>query len=172
MCENCHCQNSIGGEVEEAETVGVHNIAEKLRERRAEPTVEEQGEERISIWSHFPINSWKYPRARMRSRLCRPEEVVILPQLLRGKFGGKIARSFRSAASRCASADFTPFPLSAFGAMAEVVGEIDGVGGAGGNEERSAALFRLWEEGESGGFFRDWKRQSARWANCPCFPCL
>ena len=38
-----------------------------------------------------------------------------------------MARSFRSAASRCASADFTPFPLSAFGAMAEVVGEIDGV---------------------------------------------
>ena len=39
----------------------------------------------------------------------------------------KIARSFRSAASRCASADFTPFPLSAFGAMAEVVGKVDGV---------------------------------------------
>ena len=58
-----------------------------------------------------------------------------------------MARSFRSAASRCASADFTPFPLSAFGAMAEVAGEIDGVGGAGGNGGRSAALFRLWEEG-------------------------
>ena len=52
----------------------------------------------------------------------------------------KIARSFRSAASRCASADFTPFPLSAFGAMAEVVGEVDGVGDAGGNGGRSAAL--------------------------------
>ena len=51
-----------------------------------------------------------------------------------------MARSFRSAASRCASTDFTPFPLSAFGAMAEVVGEIDGVGGAGGNGGRSAAL--------------------------------
>ena len=58
-----------------------------------------------------------------------------------------MARSFRSAASRCASADFTPFPLSAFGAMAEVVGEIDGVGGAGGNGGRSAALFQLREEG-------------------------
>ena len=52
----------------------------------------------------------------------------------------KIARSFRSAASRCASADFTPFPLSAFGAMAEVVGEGDGVGDASGNGGRSAAL--------------------------------
>ena len=58
-----------------------------------------------------------------------------------------MARSFRSAASRCASTDFTPFPLSAFGAMAEVVGEIDGVGGAGGNGGRSAALFQLREEG-------------------------
>ena len=56
-----------------------------------------------------------------------------------------MARSFRSAASRCASADFTPFPLSAFGAMAEVAGEIDGVGGAGGDGGRSAALFRLWK---------------------------
>ena len=36
-----------------------------------------------------------------------------------------MARSFSSATSRCASTDFTPFPLSAFGAMAEVVGEID-----------------------------------------------
>ena len=38
-----------------------------------------------------------------------------------------MARSFRSAVSRCASADFTPFPLSAFGAMAEVVEKVDGV---------------------------------------------
>ena len=58
----------------------------------------------------------------------------------------KIARSFRSAASRCASADFTPFPLSAFGAMAEVVEKVDGVvmlvamGGG-------APLSRLREEG-------------------------
>ena len=42
-------------------------------------------------------------------------------------WGVKIARSFRSAASRYASADFTLFPLSAFGAMAEVVGKVDGV---------------------------------------------
>ena len=56
-----------------------------------------------------------------------------------------MALSFRSAASRCASTDFTPFPLSAFGAMAEVAREIDGVGDAGGDGERSAALFRLWK---------------------------
>ena len=62
-----------------------------------------------------------------------------------------MAHSFRSAASRCASTDFTPFPLSAFGAMVEVVGEIDGVGGAGGNGGQSATLFQLREEGGSGG---------------------
>ena len=63
----------------------------------------------------------------MRPRLRRPKEVEVLPQLLHAELGEKIARSFRSAASRYASADFTPFPLSAFGAMAEVVGKVDGV---------------------------------------------
>ena len=58
-----------------------------------------------------------------------------------------MARSFRSAASRCASADFTTFPLSVFGAMTKVVGKIGGVGDAGGDGGRSAALFQLWEEG-------------------------
>ena len=53
MCENYHGQNNIGGEVKEAETVGVHDIAEKFRERRAEPAVEEQREEGISIRSQF-----------------------------------------------------------------------------------------------------------------------
>ena len=59
-----------------------------------------------------------------------------------------MARSFRSVASRCASVDFTPFPLSAFGAMAEVVEEVNGVGGAGGDGGWSAALSlsRLWED--------------------------
>ena len=64
-----------------------------------------------------------------------------------------MARSFRSASSRCASVDFTAFtaavfaafPFPAFGAMAEVVGENDGVGGDGGDGGRSAALFRLWK---------------------------
>ena len=140
MCENCHGQNGIGGEIKEVEPVGVHDIAEEFREGRAEPAVEEQGEERISIWSRLPSGGWKYLRARMRARLRRPEEVIVLPQLLRGKLGGKTARSFRSAASRCASVDFTTFPLSALGAMAEVVEEVDGVGGAGGDGGRSAAL--------------------------------
>ena len=61
-----------------------------------------------------------------------------------------MARSFHRAASRCASTDLTPFPLSAFGAMAEVVGKVVGVvmlvamrGGA--------LLSRLREEGGSGG---------------------
>ena len=76
----------------------------------------------------------------MRRRLRRLKEVEVLPQLLHAELVEKIARSFRSAASRCASADFTPFPLSAFGAMAEVVGEINGVGGAAGNGGRSASL--------------------------------
>ena len=57
MCENCHGQNNIGGEVKEVEPVGVHNIAEKFRERRAEPAVEEQREERVSIWSQFRSGS-------------------------------------------------------------------------------------------------------------------
>ena len=51
MCKNCHGQNGIGGEVKEAEPVGVHDIAEEFRERRAEPAVEEQREERVPIWS-------------------------------------------------------------------------------------------------------------------------
>ena len=53
MCENCHGQNGVGGEVKEAEPVGVHNVTEKFRERRAEPAVEEQREERIAIRSPF-----------------------------------------------------------------------------------------------------------------------
>ena len=89
MCQNCHGQNGIGGEIKEVERVGVHNVAEKLRERRAEPAVEEQGEERISIWSRLPSGGWKYLRWRVRSRLRRPEEVVVLPQLPRGELGGE-----------------------------------------------------------------------------------
>ena len=41
MCENCHGQNGVGGEIKEAEAVGVHDIAEELRERRAKPAIEE-----------------------------------------------------------------------------------------------------------------------------------
>ena len=89
MCENCHGQNGIEGEVKEVEPVGVHDIAEEFRERRAEPAVEEQGEERVSIWSLLPSGGGEYLRARMRARLRRLEEVVVLPQLLRDKLGGE-----------------------------------------------------------------------------------
>ena len=82
-----------------------------------------------------------------------------------------MARSFHSAASRCASTDFTPFPLSAFGAMAEVVGEIDGVGDAGGDRGRSATLFQLWED-EGAAEVSEIGVASGEWANYPCFPCL
>ena len=51
MCENCHGQNGIGGEIKEAEPVGVHDIAEEFREGPAEPAVEEQHEEGVPVWS-------------------------------------------------------------------------------------------------------------------------
>ena len=143
MCEDCHGQNDIGGEVEEMEPVSVHDIAEEFRERRAEPAVEEQGEEWVSSWSRFPGNGWKYLRAWVRPRLPRPEEVVVLPQRPRGKLGWKTARVFRSA-----TADFAAFPFSPFGAMAEAVKGDDGAGGAGGDGGRSAALF--WPLGRRG----------------------
>ena len=66
-------------------------------------------------------------------------------------WGVKIARSFRSAASRCASADFTRFPLSAFGAMAEVVGKVDGVGDAGGNGGAERCSLGFEKKGGGGG---------------------
>src|SRR4051812_31812505 len=103
MCENCHGQDSIGGEVKEAEPVGVHNITEELRQRRAEPAVEEQGEKGVSSWSHFPSDGWKYLRARVRPRLRRPEEVVVLPRSLAASLGGRLPAPFtapRAAAPR------------------------------------------------------------------------
>ena len=90
----------------------------------------------------------------MRTRLRRPKEVEVLPQLLHSELGVKIARSFRSAASRCASADFTPFPLSPFGAMAEVVEKVDGVVMLVAMGGRSA-LSRLREEGGAAEFLED-----------------
>ena len=58
-----------------------------------------------------------------------------------------MARSFRSASSRCASVDFTAFtaaafvafPFPGFGGMAEAMGEIDDAGG-GGSEGGGALL--------------------------------
>ena len=89
----------------------------------------------------------------------------------RRAWGGKTARSFRSAASRCASVDFTTFPLSALGAMAEVVEEVDGVGGAGGDGGRGAAVFQLWED-EGAAKISEIGVATGEWANYPCFPCL
>src|SRR4051812_10197404 len=76
MCKNCHGQDSIGGEVKEAEPVGVHNITEELRERRAEPAVEEQGKKGVSSWSHFlshdaAINVCRSGRTRWIRRKIR-----------------------------------------------------------------------------------------------------
>ena len=87
MCENCHGQNGIGGEVKEVESVGIYDVAEEFRERRAEPAVKEQCEERVSVWGLLPSGGGEYLRARMRAHLRRPEEVEVLPQLLRGKLG-------------------------------------------------------------------------------------
>src|SRR4051812_46784484 len=98
MCENCHGQDNIGSEIKKVEPVGVHDIAKEFRKGRAEPAVEEQGKEGIPSGILIPSSGWEYLRARMRSSLR-----------------GKIARSFCSAASRCASDDFA---FSAFGAMA------------------------------------------------------
>ena len=53
MCENCHGQNGVGGEIKEAEAVGVHDIAEELREGRAKPAIEEQREEWVPVWSQL-----------------------------------------------------------------------------------------------------------------------
>ena len=89
MGENCHGQNGVGGEVKEAEPVGVHDVTEKFREGRAEPAVEEQRKEGVSVRSQFQRGSWEYLRAQMRSRLRRPKEVVVFPQLLRAKLRGE-----------------------------------------------------------------------------------
>src|SRR4051812_6915944 len=81
MCENCHGQDNIGGEIEKVEPVGVHDIAKEFRKGRAEPAVEEQGKEGIPSGILIPSNGWEYLRARMRSRPRRPEEIEIFLQL-------------------------------------------------------------------------------------------
>ena len=89
MCGNCHGQNGVGGEIKEAEAVGVHDIAEELREGRVETAIEEQREEWVPVWSQLRSSGREYPRARMRTRLRRPKEVEVLPQLLRAELGGE-----------------------------------------------------------------------------------
>ena len=89
MCKNCHGQYGIGGEIKEVKPVGVHDVTEKFRKGRTEATIEEQREERIPVWSPCRSGGGEYLRARMRTRLRRPEEVVVLPQLLRTELRGE-----------------------------------------------------------------------------------
>ena len=48
MCEKLPWSKRHWGEVKEVDPVGVHDVAEEFRERRAEPAIEEQREERVS----------------------------------------------------------------------------------------------------------------------------
>src|SRR4051812_27426644 len=118
--EDRHCEDGIGGKVEEVEAIGVHDFTEELRVRRAEPAVEEDDEERIPGRVLLLGFGGEHPRARMRSRLRRPEKGGLVPQPHPAQLGGTVAVSSRSAPSRSASADFAAFPfaLSLFGAMA------------------------------------------------------
>src|SRR3954467_14072765 len=88
MCKNCHGQDNIGGEVKEAEPIGVHDITEEFRKGRAEPAVEEQGEERVPSGSLSPSGGGDFLRARVPPRFRRPKEVVVLPQPPRSELGG------------------------------------------------------------------------------------
>ena len=115
----------------------------------------------------------------MRPRLRRPEEIVPLPQLLRGELGGKVARSFRSASSRCASVDFTAFavvafvafPFPCFRGMAEAVGEIDGAGG--GDGDGSGALLSFdFGSGRGRRRFLRLQQQLTKMEEMPLFPLL
>ena len=181
MCKNCHGQNGVGGEIKEMEPVCVHDVAEEIGKGRPEPAIEEQWEEVVSFWAPLRSRSCggEYLRARMRPRLRRPEEIVPLPRLLRGELGGKAARSFRSASSRCASVDFTAFavaafvafPFPGFGGMAEAVGEIDGAGGGG--DDGSGALLSF-DFGSGGGRRRLLRLQQrmAKMEEMPLFPLL
>ena len=71
-----------------------------------------------------------------------------------------MARSFRSASSRCASVDFTAFavaafvdfPFPGFAGMAEAVGEIDGANGGGGDGSGALLSFDFGSGGGGGGF--------------------
>ena len=85
-----------------------------------------------------------------------------------------MARSFRSASSRCASVDFTAFaafPFPGFGAMAEAVGEIDGAGSGGG--DGSGALLSF-DFGSGGGRrrFLSLQQRMTKMEEMPLFPLL
>src|SRR3954462_6501119 len=149
VCENRHCQNGVGSEVEEMEAIGVHDVAEELRKGRAETAIEEHNEERVPSRIFLPGDGGKHPRARMRSRHRRPEEAELVPQDHRVELRGKGRPFLRSASSRSASADFTAFPLPLSGAMAGVGRRVDGDGDAG--DDVAERCF-LWIEGSGRDF--------------------
>ena len=90
-----------------------------------------------------------------------------------------MARSFRSASSRCASVYFTAFaaaafvafPFPGFGGMVEAVGEIDG---AGGDDGDGSGMLLFFDFGSGGGrrrFLRLQQRMT-KMEEMPLFPLL
>ena len=90
-----------------------------------------------------------------------------------------MARSFRSASSRCASVDFTAFAVAAFVAfpfpdfvgMAEAVGEIDGAGGGDGDGSGALLSFDFGSGRGRRRFLRS-QQQMAKIGEIPLFPLL
>src|SRR4051812_45081816 len=166
--EDRHCQDGIGGKVEEVEAIGVHDFTEELRVRRAEPAVEEDDEERIPGRVLLLGVGGKHPRARMRSRLRRPEEAVLVPQLHRTELGGTSpspSEALRAVAPRPISRP-SPSPYRTSGpwrGRGRGIVEVDGVGRS---EDRS--LSSLGEGGGRG--FREVATKGK--ANRPYFPPL
>ena len=164
----------------EVESVGVHDITKEIREWRAEPAVEEHDEERIpGNWSCLRGDGGEYLRARMRPRLRRPEEIVPLPQLLRGELRGesgpllpqrlKPLRFGRLHSFRGRSLRGLPFP--GFGGMAEAVGEIDGTGGSDGGGSGALLSFD-YGSGRGRRRFLRLQQQMAKIGKIPLFPLL
>src|SRR4051812_50143154 len=120
------------------EAVGIHDITEKLRVRRAEPAVKEDGKERVPSRVQPLGVGGKHPRARMRSRLRRPEEAVLVPQHHRLKLRGGRRRLLPKRLEsqrprRFQSLPPPPFPPPGPGGGRK---KADGGGGAGGFSPR------------------------------------
>ena len=90
-----------------------------------------------------------------------------------------MARSFRSASSRCASVDFTAFaaaafvafPFPGFGGMAEAMGEIDGADG--GDGDGSGALLSFdFGSGRGRRRFLRLQQRMTKMEEMPLFPLL
>ena len=168
MCENCHGQNGIGGEVKEAEPVGVHDITEEFIKRRAEPAEEEQCKEGVPSWSQLPSDGWEYPRALVRPRLRRPEEVKFLPQRLPGELGEEkqslLAQRLKP--QRLGR-------LRALACLRRHGGSGEGARKRWGRRRRRAAercSLSAWEAEGSGGAFLGRNCKWRRWGNGPVSP--